>query len=319
MGSRLLGLDALRGIAALIVVLFHAGLYPAGDLAVDLFFAISGFVMARTYESRMADGLGVCQFYRIRFARLWPVFAIGVILGGAQFLSVGADPFRTLVSVGALLLFLPSPTPIGRHQFNPNGPGWSLFLEIVANVIHAAILGRASTRTLCFVWIACAAIFAASTIHFGYRITGSQSWMLPFSLSRCLTSYIAGIIIYRSGFVMAIRGQVALIALPLLVLFGGIMPGVWFGLVFVIAIAPVLVASATDPGFRMPLAGALGAMSYPLYATHMPVLNALPGGAGILACVLTAWIAMMAEAQVRRISSRNQTSCAVGPRLLDQP
>lgn len=304
--GRLHGLDALRGIAAIIVVLFHMGWFPAGDLAVDLFFVISGFVMARTYEARMAEGLTTIRFYKIRFKRLWPVFAIGVALGVAQFLSVGADTARTLVSAAALLLFLPSPMPIGRHQFNPNGPGWSLFLELAANTLHAAVLSKLSNRSLITLWVLSAAIFAGSTLYFGYRIAGSQAWMLPLSLARCLASYIAGILIFRFGAKIDIRPGIAVATLPLLILFIGSLPVVWPSLIFVFAICPVLVISAADPKASLPLAGALGAISYPLYATHMPVLNEIGGTEGLVACLSLAGAVAAFEKWLKSGVPRNQ-------------
>ncbi|MFX8945840.1 acyltransferase family protein, partial [Acinetobacter baumannii] len=56
-------LDGLRGVAALLVVYHHehlAGIVgaPAGAyLAVDLFFLMSGFVIAHAYEARLEQGL----------------------------------------------------------------------------------------------------------------------------------------------------------------------------------------------------------------------------------------------------------------------
>ena len=55
-----LTLDAMRGVAAITVVLFHgarlAGVQtmPHGYLAVDMFFALSGFVISRAYDRRLA-------------------------------------------------------------------------------------------------------------------------------------------------------------------------------------------------------------------------------------------------------------------------
>ena len=57
--SRFLTLDGLRGFAAVCVALFHYDhdLMPGGYLAVDFFFALSGFVLTKTYTRRFAAGL----------------------------------------------------------------------------------------------------------------------------------------------------------------------------------------------------------------------------------------------------------------------
>ena len=73
MNTRLLGLDALRGIAAIMVVMFHLGLPMMGShLAVDFFFMLSGFVMARTYDERLQTGaMSPLAFMIKRYRRLW--------------------------------------------------------------------------------------------------------------------------------------------------------------------------------------------------------------------------------------------------------
>ena len=90
--SRLSGLDALRGVAAIMVVLLHvnhlagdAGWFTAGYLAVDLFFMLSGYVLARTFDRRLESDLSAMDFLVIRLRRLWPVMAVGALLGLVSF------------------------------------------------------------------------------------------------------------------------------------------------------------------------------------------------------------------------------------------
>src|SRR3954468_16903005 len=75
-------LDALRGVCALLVVLFHIPIYHAlkgvGAFAnlqfcVDMFFALSGFVLCHAYGRRLSDGDGGIRFMAMRLARLWPL------------------------------------------------------------------------------------------------------------------------------------------------------------------------------------------------------------------------------------------------------
>ena len=94
-GSRMPGLDALRGIAALLVVLYHYSLgyngvvaphttpllmvFPFPAIGVQIFFAISGFVIFMTLE-RCARGR---DFAMSRFARLYPPFLFCMLLTAA--------------------------------------------------------------------------------------------------------------------------------------------------------------------------------------------------------------------------------------------
>ena len=89
--NRLVEIDALRGVAAMAVVLFHyttrfAELYapktlpslsfPDGHYGVNLFFIISGFVIFMTLEktSRPMD------FVVSRFSRLFPAYWFAILL-----------------------------------------------------------------------------------------------------------------------------------------------------------------------------------------------------------------------------------------------
>lgn len=89
--SRLAEIDALRGVAALAVVLFHlstrfAELYgdtgrttvslPVGHYGVNLFFIISGFVIFMTLDKTKRP----MDFVVSRFSRLYPVYWVSVVL-----------------------------------------------------------------------------------------------------------------------------------------------------------------------------------------------------------------------------------------------
>src|ERR1700677_2281169 len=83
-------LNTLRGIAALMVAIYHAPLllgvgqtFPHAYLAVDLFFVLSGFVMLHAYEARLLDGLALGRFFQLRLARLYPLLAIATAAGFA--------------------------------------------------------------------------------------------------------------------------------------------------------------------------------------------------------------------------------------------
>jgi len=81
---RFQALDSWRGVAALMVVIYHAPLlwsfYDAGFvrhswLFVDFFFVLSGFVIAHAYASKLRDMTDVGHFMLRRFGRVWPLHA----------------------------------------------------------------------------------------------------------------------------------------------------------------------------------------------------------------------------------------------------
>ena len=53
---------------------------PRAYLAVDFFFVLSGFVMARAYEQKLRAGYGGDRFFKARYLRLWPTIAFGSLL-----------------------------------------------------------------------------------------------------------------------------------------------------------------------------------------------------------------------------------------------
>jgi peptidoglycan/LPS O-acetylase OafA/YrhL len=76
---RIASVQGLRGLAVIVVILFHAGLpLPGGFLGVDVFFVISGYVIARLLMSELAERnkIRFGNFYARRIRRLLPAFAV---------------------------------------------------------------------------------------------------------------------------------------------------------------------------------------------------------------------------------------------------
>jgi peptidoglycan/LPS O-acetylase OafA/YrhL len=232
---RLYMLDGLRGAAALIVALHHI-VHPLPllpSLAVDLFFLLSGFVMARTYEERMRAGLSTTRFLAIRYRRLFLPLFIGSTLGLAAVLFNGYPPTLELWSAYALALaFLPVFWVSNAFPFDV--PAWSLFLELAANVLHGSLFARVSVRgllaALATAVAAAAILFAKGWSHWDYGLAPIAS-MLP----RELAFYLLGIIVFRR------HGD---------------------------APFDVELGHSVRTGCAW-----VGALSYPLYATHLPILR----------------------------------------------
>ena len=79
-GSRWHGLDGLRALAVIAVVVYHFSplTLPGGFLGVDVFFGISGYLITRllTEEFLRTGRIDVPQFYRRRARRLLPALAV---------------------------------------------------------------------------------------------------------------------------------------------------------------------------------------------------------------------------------------------------
>ena len=160
-------LDGLRGSAAFLILLFHIQgitvlfegprvVLHHAPLAVDFFFALSGFVVGYAYDDRWPR-MTMAEFARIRLVRLHPLLVLGTLLGFASYVL---DPFDAgvqsatwraiLTTLALMLLVLPArPLPnrwLDTHPFN--GPAWTLLQEYIANLAYAVWLRRLSARAL---------------------------------------------------------------------------------------------------------------------------------------------------------------------------
>ena len=143
-------LDGLRGFAALLVVLYHMPPYvqrwfyfPNSFLAVDFFFCLSGFIIAYSYERRILNDMSLADFSVARLIRLYPLYFLGSTLGLFSALIVTHAYSRNHLTPGELLttialsfLLLPNLGDVwANHNVFPlNGPAWSLFFELFANL-----------------------------------------------------------------------------------------------------------------------------------------------------------------------------------------
>jgi len=153
-------LDGMRGIAALFVLTRHTGNFWGvwlfkSYLAVDLFFILSGFVIAHAYDQKLQSGqISNKQFVLIRIIRLAPVYLLALLLATTVSASVGAvdghahTVSQILISALFSAFFLPSYMPGSAAFFPLIGPSWSLFFELIANFLYAAFRSRLTPKAL---------------------------------------------------------------------------------------------------------------------------------------------------------------------------
>jgi peptidoglycan/LPS O-acetylase OafA/YrhL len=130
--DRLDALTATRGIAAMLIVVFHFGLevfpfseaqrfFSKGNMAVSYFFTLSGFIMCYTYY---AKPIGYKSYIVRRLARIGPVYWLAIVLS----LFTIAQKENLLTATFLNVFFLQSYIP--GYALTVNSPGWSLSVEM---------------------------------------------------------------------------------------------------------------------------------------------------------------------------------------------
>ena len=280
------GLDGLRGVAALFVAMRHTSFFHnlgihGGFLAVDLFFVLSGFVIAHAYERRLEQGMSPARFLALRYLRLWPVYVLGAVLGliGAFEQALPGRDNLTVSQVAHTapfaLMMLPGPH-IKPTLYPVNSVAWSLALELLVNLIYALVWKPLrDPRVLGGVLAGSALALIAAVAWFGkldIGLTWTNAWG---GLPRVAFSFTAGLAVYRVFQARPLRSPLpawapVLVLPPLFYLWAD---DVVWPLVCVLLLFPaiVTVAAASEPSGRTARIFAwLGAVSYPLYALHKP-------------------------------------------------
>lgn len=280
MDNRLPGLDALRGLAAIVVVLFHLGLPILGaHLAVDFFFMLSGFVMARTYEVRLRHGsLGAGRFFVKGYKRLWGWMALGTLLG--FIVALGQYGLSADLGLAAVLMLAMVPAfNLSAAPYLLNMPLWSIVYELVANAAHGLGLARMVKRVLILVATLCALGlgWAIATAGFPRGGFAEYHWLV---LLRVGLSYVLGIMIWRlwgDRPPVKVPFAFSFALLPDYVVAVYLWPWDYAPLVFIILLAPLMMFGGMQARFASPraleCATVLGVMSFPLYAVHYPAIQ----------------------------------------------
>jgi len=319
---RLAGLDALRGIAAMAVVLYHytawyseelgghappgSSLFVAfGHFGVELFFIISGFVIFLT----LSRSEGVAAFARSRAARLYPAFLTAILVTLAVDAS-GVTAWRLLANLTM------APELLGARPID--GSYWSLQYELVFYALAAfcvLVMRWRAPEAACAAWLA---------IALAVRLSGwdlESRTLERLSVAWFAHLFVIGIMLFRIHAGQATRFTWVVLAVAVEIAFLGphwafqpISP-VAYGLM--IAGFAGLVWFAVSPGgaaLAIPPLRFLGRISYPLYLVHQAagfiliarleaagIVPDLAIGLAITASILVAWaITDLVEAPVGR-------------------
>ena len=283
---RLAGLDALRGIAALLVVGLHAnavfhGLAPfsKGYLGVDFFLMLSGFLMARITEPRLAAGLAPQRFMVARYKRFWGMVALGSLIGVPYlWIRSGGEWWPFLPALVANLALLP--WPVANLLFAVNIPAWTIFAELVANASHVFALRQLSNKALALVTVILGLLTIWVAATWGSLDVGARPGHIWVAIPRVFFAYCLGITLWRwrqDRVLIPLAAGVVLAAMPVAIIGGWYLgwQGWSFDLAFVMLLCPLMISAATAITRQTRLGWLSAAISFPLFAVHLPILEAV--------------------------------------------
>ncbi|MGH7044004.1 MAG: acyltransferase family protein [Acetobacteraceae bacterium] len=292
-------LTGVRGIAAMLVAVYHlngphvplpmrlpgaAGtLVGHGYLAVDLFFVLSGYVMALSYGNmvRRFAWPPYCKFLIRRIARVYPLFIVlTAIIALGLFTGISHEPQPGRLGPAFLLNALMLQSWFGSG-WSLDVPAWSISAEWAAYVVFPllatfALFGTRRTAVLLFL-VAIASVVAIATIPaIELRRTGPLDIYVPGpTLVRCLAEFSLGLLTYRASGNAAVCAAVERWWVGLLLAAGiiGFMAAGDYDLAVVALFPPLVLALAVGKGpvqrfCALPPIFLLGELSYAIYLLH---------------------------------------------------
>lgn len=297
-------LDSWRGLCALWVVLYHfrvAGhvselwVVRGGQLAVDFFFALSGFVIVHAYGEQLTSGAERVRFLIRRFGRLYPLhlatlllvlameatrWGAGLALGG----PVGRPAFEGetgLPALGANLLLVHGLG--GFESFTWNVPSWSISVEFaVCFLFIAAAMIRRPVATAAVL----ALVGAVALVWFAHNLPLEGRT----ALARGASGFFLGVLAQRLYVLARARGwrpSGGLELLTPLAVWAAMAlwsKGIWPASAVVFAGLVFLFAFEAGPLSRLLKAPTLirwGETSYSIYLVHYPMVLAVFGAAAV--------------------------------------
>lgn len=303
-------LTGLRGVAALWVMLFHAlwvrdpanplrVLIDNGYLAVDLFFVLSGYVMALNYGAlfgRRIGGSDCLAFLGKRLARTYPLYASATLVAllCSRSFSVPLEPMPGQVCGMAALV----PNMLLAQSWHSrfcsiDAPGWSISAEwgayLLFPLLCQAVLFGTRSRACLAVLASIAALVFLSFVPKPWLDQFGGGWGLNISNGqtfapglRCVAGFTLGLATYRLarsslGVALSTRGSTSLVFLTGLILL------LCMHRMDLLAVGtfPLLVASLTqDRGLAAKALGLgpvyfLGEISYSLYLVHFLIFSTI--------------------------------------------
>ncbi|MGV3770916.1 MAG: acyltransferase family protein [Sphingobium phenoxybenzoativorans] len=289
-------INALRAIAASIVVLFHfrVGGFAGGFVGVDIFFVISGLLMMQIIERKVAAGrFSVLEFYLARTKRIVPALAslcVALLIFGTLFLDpmtlseVARNALASLLFLSNVLYSSVSSYFAEAAETNWLLHTWTLSVEWQFYLALPVVMALASRSPLLWrhrkTWIASACIlsFLAAILiagrsesfeKYAFFLLPTRAWEM---LAGAWLAIAAPQIKNRAlNSIMLSVGLAAIVFSTIFFDAATSWPSLWTAIP-VLGTLAVLAAARGDAGWtRTPGIQALGTWSYSLYLWHWPI------------------------------------------------
>jgi peptidoglycan/LPS O-acetylase OafA/YrhL len=294
--SEIRPLTGIRGIAALTVVLYH---YFANDkipgqpyfflmkgyLSVDLFFMLSGIVLAMNYSNSVTLH-GTFRTYRIfilkRLARIYPLYITATVfllmIAAVRYYMKGVPftPEQSLPSVIANI-FLVQTWGFGESVV---GPAWSISVEFAAYILFPILVALTITSRAIVASMFAAVLIAllVFAMPHAFPFAGMDLWEgdTVFPLLRCIAGFSFGLIAFRLSRNLALQRifasnyffLIAILACSLCVAFNENDLAI-YATIFMLIISCHSACRIAEITFGNPVAHYLGQISYSIYLGHV--------------------------------------------------
>ena len=286
--QRIISIQVCRGIAALLVVLTHIHgieethfashllrLFGYGDLGVDLFFVISGIVIASVTAGRFGSSRNAAVFLYHRLARIFPIFWIYTTLTLiAHHVNNDHQAFNVLASY----LLVPNHLPMVLLQ------SWTLSYELYFYLAFFLLLLLVPERIAPWLLALWGIIVVALKLHIGLSLHP----MVQLLINPSVLEFLAGCVlfhIYRRGrlhpsigialLITSLLGLAAIIVYtdPISIVDHPWQRPLIYGAFATLFLLAAMELERTTLIRYLPILSSIGDWSYSIYLSHVLVLG----------------------------------------------
>jgi peptidoglycan/LPS O-acetylase OafA/YrhL len=209
MRERVESIDTLRGMGAIFIIVFHIfflanlklpdglvkTLATMGGAAVPLFFAISAFSMAYSYDRRLFETSEIQRYFIRRYFRIAPLFYFMLIINmlvGWIFANTKYKLLDIFLSLTFLFPFIP-----GKHPSLVMA-GWAVGIEWIFYALFPILILLSSTLSRSFILLIISLVISIWIDDLGTIFPGVPDAYFYMNFANHLVFFVSGFVVYRA-------------------------------------------------------------------------------------------------------------------------